>query len=154
MMQRRENYKRSPSKLKTVGNLRFKPVTVLDLRGCGSVTDDNVETITTVFKQLTVLRIGNNPTISDKSMKSIALNSKLLEILDIRFVSTCQDILLSFYLFYLLSRSSCLSVTDAGLFTVTKHCTNLMQVDIEEAHFTPEILNLLEEKKIRINSNL
>ena len=83
-MQRRENYKRSPSKLKTVGNLRFKPVTVLDLRGCGSVTDDNVETITTVFKQLTVLRIGNNPTISDKSMKSIALNSKLLEILDIR----------------------------------------------------------------------
>jgi len=133
MMQRRENYKRSPSKLKTVGNLRFKPVTVLDLRGCGSVTDDNVETITTVFKQLTVLRIGNNPTISDKSMKSIALNSKLLEILDI---------------------SSCLSVTDAGLFTVTKHCTNLMQVDIEESHFTPEILNLLEEKKIRINSNL
>ena len=101
-MQRRENYKRSPSKLKTVGNLRFKPVTVLDLRGCGSVTDDNVETITTVFKQLTVLRIGNNPTISDKSMKSIALNSKLLEILDIRFVFRIFYYLFISFIFYLL----------------------------------------------------
>jgi len=126
-MQKRENWKRAPSKLKTVGNLRFKHVTVLDLHGCGGVTDENIETLTTVFKQLEVLRIGNNSDISDKSMRSIALNLKLLETLDI---------------------SSCLSVTDAGLFTVTKHCTNLKTVDIEQTQFTPEILNLLHEKKI------
>ena len=42
-------------------------------------------------------------------------------------------------------------MTDAGLFTVTKHCSKLRQVDIEESQFTPEILNLLEEKNIRFN---
>jgi len=122
-----EDSKRSPSKLKTIGNLRFKHVTVLDLHGCGNVTDDNIETLTSVFKQLEVLRIGNNTDISDKSMKSIALNLKLLKSLDI---------------------SSCSSVTDAGLFTVTKHCSKLKEVNIEESQFTPEILNLLEEKSI------
>ena len=84
-MQKRENYKRAPSKLKALGNLRFKHVTVLDLHGCGSVTNENIETLTSVFKQLEVLRIGNNSDISDKSMRSIALNLKLLESLDIRY---------------------------------------------------------------------
>lgn len=130
-MQKRENYKRAPSKLKALGNLRFKHVTVLDLHGCGSVTNENIETLTSVFKQLEVLRIGNNSDISDKSMRSIALNLKLLETLDI---------------------SSCVSVTDAGLFTVTKHCTNLKTVDIEQSQFTPEILNLLHEKKISLKT--
>ena len=83
-MQRGENSKRSPAKLKTVGNLRFKHVTVIDLHGCGRVTNDNIETLTSVFKQLEVLRIGNNSDISDKAMRSIALNLKLLERLDIR----------------------------------------------------------------------
>lgn len=128
-MQRRENVKRSPAKL-NIGNLRFKPVTVLDLHGCGNITNDNIETLTTVFKQLEVLRIGNNSDISDEAMRSIALNLKFLLKLDI---------------------SCCSSVTDAGLFTVTKHCSKLRQVDIEESQFTPEILNLLEEKNIRFN---
>ena len=42
-------------------------------------------------------------------------------------------------------------MTDAGLFTVTKHCTKLKEVDIEDSQFTPEILNLLGEKNIRLN---
>ena len=84
-MQRGENSKRSPSKLKTVGNLRFKNVAVIDLHGCGKVTDDNIEILTSVFKHLEVLRIGNNSDISDKSMRSIALNLKFLRSIDIRY---------------------------------------------------------------------
>ena len=61
-----ENSKRSPSKLKTVGNLRFKNVAVIDLHGCGKVSDDNIEILTSVFKHLEVLRIGNNSDISDR----------------------------------------------------------------------------------------
>ena len=38
--------------------------------------------------------------------------------------------------------SYCSGVTDAGLFTVTKHCSKLKEVDIEESQFTPEILNM------------
>ena len=63
-MQRGE--KRCPSKLKTAGNLRFKNVAVIDLHGCGKVTDDNIEILTSVFKHLEVLRIGNNSDISDR----------------------------------------------------------------------------------------
>ena len=85
-LQRGENSKRSPSKLKTAGNLRFKNVAVIDLHGCGKVTDDNIEILTSVFKHLEVLRIGNNFDISDKAMRSIALNLKFLRSLDIRYI--------------------------------------------------------------------
>ena len=42
-------------------------------------------------------------------------------------------------------------MTDAGLFTVTKHCSNLKEVNIDDSQFTPEILNLLGEKNIKLS---
>ena len=47
--------------------------------------------------------------------------------------------------------SCCLNVTDAGLFTVTKHCSKLKEVNIDDSQFTPEILNLLAEKDIKLS---
>ena len=42
-------------------------------------------------------------------------------------------------------------MTDAGLFTVTKHCSKLKEVNIDDSQFTPEILNLLGEKNIKLS---
>ena len=42
-------------------------------------------------------------------------------------------------------------MTDAGLYTVTKHCSNLKEVNIDDSQFTPEILNLLGEKNIKLS---
>ena len=63
-MQRGENSKRSPAKLKTVGNLRFKNVAVIDLHGCGKVTDDNIEirifrNIKSIRGIVTLMSLGN-----------------------------------------------------------------------------------------------
>ena len=61
------------------GNLRFKNVAVIDLHGCGKVSDDNIEILTSVFKHLEVLRIGNNSDISDRGQSFIRLFSSQLE---------------------------------------------------------------------------
>ena len=71
-----------------------------------------------------VLKIGKNKHLTDESNKSIPHNLKQLENAD----------------------KSCPLMTPAGLYTIHKHCPQLVQVTIGSAHHPPAILSHLQEK--------
>ena len=56
----------------------------LDIRDCKMIREENIANFVKVFNHLQVLKIGNNPNITDTAMKSIATNLKDLQTLDIR----------------------------------------------------------------------
>ena len=63
---------------------RFKNLIELDLTSCHCVTDDDINTVTGVFKHLQVFGLGSIASITDNAMKSIAIDLKQLHTLDIR----------------------------------------------------------------------
>lgn len=101
----------------------------VDFTGCGLINDTNVDNFVKVFKHLQIFKIGNNPNISDLSMKSIATNLKSLHTLDI---------------------SSCYKITKSGLYTVAKYCTKLKSVEIGKSQFPGFLLSFMHDKKISV----
>ena len=108
---------------------RFKNLLELDLNGCHQVTDDNVESLTGVFKYLEILRLGSIPGITDNSMKSIAIELKQLHTLDI---------------------SSCSRISNAGVVTVLKHCAKLKTLEVENQQFKEDFIEYLHQKQLNI----
>lgn len=100
-----------------------------DLRGCEKIQDINIDKFVKVFDHLEILKIGNNPNITDSSLKSVALNLQNLHTLDI---------------------SCCHKISKAGLFTVVKYCTKLRSVEIGNTQFPKGLLSLMESRKISV----
>ena len=67
--------------------VRVKNLLELDLNGCSQVKDENIETLSEVFKYMEILRIGYIASITDTSMKAIATHLKQLRELDIRLIN-------------------------------------------------------------------
>lgn len=109
--------------------LKFRSFQKLDLTGCTKLMDENIELLVCVFKNLQVLRIRDLPSIGDIAMKAIAVHSK-----EINSVDICN----------------CPQITNAGLFTIVKHCSKLKEVVIGKKQFTDDILQFLKQKNINI----
>ena len=65
--------------------MRFKSLSYFDLHGCSNLQDHNIETLLQFFQHLETLRIGRLYSITDASMKAVALHGKHLKRLDIRY---------------------------------------------------------------------
>ena len=112
-------------------NMKRQVLKELDISSCNSITNSSVQRITEVFKDLKILKIGENSLLDDESMKSIARSLKKLHTLDI---------------------SSCPSITYAGLYTVSKHCSELQHISIGSTFHPPQILKYLQSKGLKITA--
>ena len=112
-------------------NMKRPVLKQLDISNCNSITNSNVLRIAEVFKDLEILKIGENNLLDDESMKSIARNLKKLKTLDI---------------------SCCPIMTYAGLCTVSRHCTQLQHVSIGSTYQPPQILKYLQSKGLKITA--
>ena len=95
---------------------------VLDISCCNELNDTNIKKVTEVFTKLEVLKIGRNKLLTDESNKSIAKNLAQLQYADI----------------------SCPLMTPAGLYTIHKHCPQLVQVTIGSTH---QLLSAIYRRK-------
>ena len=64
--------------------MRFKSLSHIDLHGSSNLQDQNIATLLQFFQHLETLRIGRLYSLTDASMKAIALHGKQLKRLDIR----------------------------------------------------------------------
>ena len=121
--------KRKGESRKRRSKKRFKNLLELDLNGCHQVTDDNIESLTGVFKYMEILRLGSIPGLTDNSMKSIAIELKQLHTLDISF---------------------CSRISNAGMVTVLKHCAKLKTIEVENQQFKADFIEYLHQKQLNI----
>ena len=99
----------------------------INISGCQSISDQEVINIVSLYSAIKFLNIGNNPLLTDKTMKAIATHLKGLRTLDI---------------------SSCLRMTDCGLYTVFKHCPQLRVVHATGCSFSSFLLSELEQRGV------
>ena len=77
--------KKESSSRKKSGNLyRFKEFLEVDLTNCTKLKDENIDLLARVFKKIQKLHVGGIINLTDITMKSIAINLKEMNTIDIR----------------------------------------------------------------------
>lgn len=103
----------------------------LDISYC-DLTDKDIDRVVKAFPDLDTLAIASNWQVTDRAMKSIALNLKRLENLDI---------------------SGCYAVSDKGLFTTVKHCPKIKSINLQNCSISKPLMTMIDKKGIRISSS-
>ena len=88
VMKRKESAS-SSSRKKTGNSYRFKDFVEIDLTNCSKLKDENIDLLVRVFKSIQKLNISGIVNLTDITMKTIAINLKQMNTLDIRY-ATCM----------------------------------------------------------------
>ena len=115
-------------KLKTKLRRNSAPATFLSeldiSEGDFTINDSTVEKITDTFKNLEILNVSKNPSLTNCSMKAIARDLKHLHTLD---MSDCQHI------------------SAPGLYTVAKHCKHISHLHIRNVTCPKIVLKHIQD---------
>ena len=100
----------------------------LDISSCSRVLDENIEKLVSAFPNLQVLRIGNNRSLTDRSLNCVAAHLHKLTRLDISF----------------------LSVSEAAVRGVVTQCRRLAELETGPAQLPATLLPLLQHRGVRL----